>query len=153
LSPAPRYCFEDLTPGLRIGVGSKLVDRDEMLRFSRQFDPQGFHLDDAEAAKTPYGRIIASGWHTCSMVMRLMADNLMLLSSGMGSPGIDQVRWLKPVYAGDLLTVSVTVLDATPSTSKPDRGTCTLETIATGADGEVKMTMKSRVMFGRRQPA
>ena len=153
MSPEPRYCFEDLTPGLRLSFGPKLVEREEMLRFSRQFDPQGFHLDDAEAAKTPYGRIIASGWHTCSMVMRLMADGLMTRSSCMGSPGIDQVRWLKPVYAGDLLSARITVLDATPSTSKPDRGSCTLETVATGADGEVKMTMQSRVMFGRRKTA
>jgi acyl dehydratase len=152
LNEAILYFFEDLTPGRSFTFGPKTVLREEMLRFAGQYDPQGFHLDDAEAAKTPYGRITASGWHTCSMAMRLMADGLMTKSSGMGSPGIDQVRWLKPVYAGDDLTVTVTVLDATPSTSKPDRGTCTLETEVLGAGGEKKMTMRSRVMFSRRAP-
>jgi acyl dehydratase len=147
---AIEFYYEDLTPGRTFRLGPRKVAREEMMRFASRFDPQAFHLDDKAAAATPFGKLSASGWQTAAVSMRLMADGLMNKSASMGSPGIDELRWLKPVFAGDELTVVVTVISAVPSKSRPDRGTVTLLTEAFDAQGTKKMFMRSRVMFGRR---
>jgi acyl dehydratase len=115
--------FEDLVIGGKSSFGRYEVTREEVLDFARKFDPQPFHLSDVEAAKTHFGRIAASGWHTCSMMMRMLVDNMSeVQQAGLGSPGQNELRWLKPVYPGDTLRVETEVLEKTPSRSKPDIG-------------------------------
>lgn len=116
-----RY-FEDYEPGSTQEFGSTKVTEAEILEFARKYDPQPFHVDPAAAAKSQFGGLIASGWHTSSMMMRLLADNYLSPVSSLGSPGIDELRWPKPVRPGDELRLRVHVLEARPSKSKPDRG-------------------------------
>jgi acyl dehydratase len=99
------WYFEDFEPGQDIDLGTRTVTEDEIVAFARQYDPQPFHVDRDGAADSIYGGVIASGWHTCAMMMRLVVDGLLGKSSSMGSPGLDGVRWLAPVRAGDTLNV------------------------------------------------
>jgi acyl dehydratase len=140
--------FHDLIPGQTTILGSKTVSEEEILRFAEEFDPQPFHIDAAAAAMSPFGGLIASGWHTCSIAMRLLVEGVLKNSTSMGSPGVEQIRWLKPVRPGDTLTVSVTVLESKPSTSRPDRGTVKIRTEATNQRGEQVMWMESFGIFG-----
>ena len=115
--------FEDLEPGSTAKFGRYEVTREEVIDFATKYDPQPFHLSDEAAAQTHFGRISASGWHTCAMVMRMMVDNITeRRQAGLGSPGLDELRWLKPVYPGDTLRVETTLLDKTPSRSRPEMG-------------------------------
>lgn len=116
-----RY-FEDYVPGSTHELGSIKVSEPEILEFAAKYDPQPFHVDPAAAAAGPFGGLIASGWHTASLMMRLFAANYLSPVSSLASPGIDELRWLKPVRPGDELRVRVKVLEARPSKSKPDRG-------------------------------
>ena len=140
--------FHDLIPGQTTILGSKTVSEEEILRFAKEFDPQPFHIDAAAAAVSPFGGLIASGWHTCSIAMRLLVEGVLKNSTSMGSPGVQQIRWVKPVRPGDTLTVSVTVLESKPSTSRPDRGTVKIRTEATNQRGEQVMWMESFGIFG-----
>jgi acyl dehydratase len=143
--------FEDFTPGRVFELGTVDVSEDEIVEFARRFDPQPFHVDPTAAAATMFGGLIASGWHTCSMCMRLLVDALLGDSTSLGSPGMEQIRWTAPVRPSDRLTARSTVLEARPSTSKPDRGTVTLSTEMTNQDGVVVMTMRGMGMYARRQ--
>jgi acyl dehydratase len=145
-----KWHFEDFVVGQTMQIGSCQVSEEEMIAFSRQFDPQPFHIDHQAAAQSIYGGIIASGWHTCSLMMRIMVDGLLHNSSSMGSPGIDELRWLKPVRGGDTLSVSVVTLESRPSSSKPDRGVVLYQWLATNQNGETVATLKGLGMFGRR---
>jgi len=147
---AKKWHFEDFEIGKTISVGSRSVSEDEIIAFARQFDPQPFHVDRDAAAHSIFGGVIASGWHTCGMIMRLMVDGFLNDSASMGSPGVDEIRWIKPVRGGDTLTVSTTVLDAKPSTSKADRGVVWTEWRATNQHGELVATIKGMGMFGCR---
>lgn len=149
----PTWYFEDLEVGRTIPVGSCTVSEDEIVDFAARFDPQPFHVDPEAAARSIYGGIIASGWHTCGMMMRLMVDNFLRNSSSMGSPGVDEIRWLKPVRGGDTLSVTTTALEVRPSSSKPDRGIVMTLWQATNQHGEVVATIKGMGMFGRRPNA
>ena len=120
-SPPVRY-FEDYPEGAVFELGSIDVDPLEVQSFAERFDPQPFHIDPQAAAQSPYGGIIASGWHTASLMMRLLAQGFLSPASSLGSPGIDELRWLLPVRPGDRLSGRATVLAAHPSRSKPDRG-------------------------------
>lgn len=140
--------FHDFIPGQTTILGSKTVSEEEILRFAEEFDPQSFHIDAAAAAMSPFGGLIASGWHTCSIAMRLLVEGVLKNSTSMGSPGVEQIRWVKPVRPGDTLTVSVTVLESKPSTSRPDRGTVKIRTEATNQHGEQVMWMESFGIFG-----
>lgn len=142
--------FEDFHPGQAIDLGSRTVTEDEILDFARQFDPQPFHVDREAAAASHFGGLVASGWHTCSMLMRLLVDSLLLRAASLGSPGVDEIRWLKPVRPGDTLRVSMHVLEAIPSRSKPDRGVLKSEYRVVNQHGEQVLTMKTLGMFGRR---
>jgi acyl dehydratase len=133
--------FHDLIPGQTTILGSKTVSEEEILRFAKEFDPQPFHIDAAAAAVSPFGGLIASG-------MRLLVEGVLKNSTSMGSPGVEQIRWVKPVRPGDTLTVSVTVLESKPSTSRPDRGTVKIRTEATNQRGEQVMWMESFGIFG-----
>ncbi len=142
--------LEDFPVGVRRRLGSKLVDEDEVIRFATEFDPQPFHIDKEAAAQSFYGGVIASGWHTCSMTMRIMVDNYLIDAASLGSPGIDELRWLRPVRPGDTLTVYSTVEEMVPSKSKPDRGVLTTLSEVENQTGEVVMTMRGKSMMKKR---
>ena len=145
--------FEDLELGAERDFGTYEVTREEVLEFARKYDPQPFHLSDEEAAKTHFGRLSASGWHTAAMTMAVIARKVVGdEQAGLGSPGIDELRWLKPVYPGDTLHVRGKIVDKTPSRSKPDIGSFRTETVVTNQDGVPVMTFKSIVLI-RRRPA
>src|SRR5690349_6800223 len=110
--------LEDFSPGQVIELGSRSFTQQEMVAFARQFDPQPFHVDEAAARQSIYGGLIASGWHTVATLMRLMVDGYLSKSASMGSPGVDEIRWEKPVRAGDTLTARGTVQEVVPSKSK-----------------------------------
>ncbi|MEO7240780.1 MAG: MaoC family dehydratase [Sphingomicrobium sp.] len=143
--------FEDFAVGERTEFGHYDVTREEVLEFARKYDPQPFHLSDQAAAKTHFGRMSASGWHTAAMTMAVIARYVVAdQQSSLGSPGIDELRWLKPVYPGDRLTVSGEILEMTPSRSKPHIGTLRTRTIVTNQDGTPVMRYDSIVMLQRR---
>ena len=148
-----KWYFEDMEIGRPIEVGSRTVTAAEILAFATAFDPQPFHIDPGAAAKSIYGGIIASGWHTCSMMMRLMVDNFLKDAASMGSPGVDEIRWIKPLRAGDTISVSTTALEARASASKPDRGVVITEWRAVNQHGELVATVKGMGMFMRRHHA
>ena len=116
-----RY-FEDYPVGAVYEFGPIEVEEAEVVAFASRFDPQAMHIDPAAAAAGPFKGLIASGWHTLSLMMRLMVDNYLSTVAGLASPGVDEVRWVRPVRPGDRLTLRTTVLEARPSRSKPDRG-------------------------------
>jgi acyl dehydratase len=126
------------------------VSEEEILRFAREFDPQPFHIDPAAAQASIFGGLIASGWHTCSITMRLLVDGLLRNSSSLGSPGIEQIRWVKPVRPGDTLHAVVTLKDVRYSESKPDRGTALMHIDVTNQAGDLVMWMESFGMFAKR---
>ena len=142
--------FEDFEVGSRRELGSYLVTEEEILSFARQYDPQPFHIDKEAATSSIYGGLISSGWMTCSIMMRLLVLSTTGKSASMGSPGVDEIRWLKPVYAGDTLSVVLNVLDSRPSQSKPDRGVVHTQWEATNQRGELVCTVKGMGMYGRR---
>jgi acyl dehydratase len=142
--------FEDFEAGQRMSFGPRVLTREEIIAFAREWDPQPFHLDEAAAARSPFGGLIASGWQTAALCMRLVVDGLLAGSTSMGSPGLDELKWLKPVRPGDALSVEVAILEVTPSRSKPDRGSVQLSYRCTNQKGETVMTMVARVLFLRR---
>ncbi|HEU0100435.1 MAG TPA: MaoC family dehydratase [Allosphingosinicella sp.] len=143
--------FEDLEIGRETEFGSYEVTREEVLEFARKYDPQPFHLSDEAAARTHFGRLAASGWHTCAMTMAVIARRVMAEEqAGLGSPGVDELRWLKPVYPGDTLTVKGRILEKTPSRSKPDIGSFRTQTEVTNQDGIPVMRFTSIVLIRRR---
>jgi acyl dehydratase len=145
--------FEDLEVGAETYFGSHNVTREEILEFARKYDPQPFHLSDEEAAKTHFGRIAASGWHTCAMTMAVLARYVVEhRQAGLGSPGIDQLRWRRPVYPGDTLHVRSTIVEKTLSRSKADMGSFRSDMLVTNQDDQPVMTFTSIVLI-RRRPA
>ena len=115
--------FEDIAVGSKASFGSYEVTRDEVIAFAQKYDPQPFHLSDEAAAATHFGRLSASGWHTCAMTMAMVVENLKAnRQAGLGSPGIDELRWLRPVYPGDTLRCESEVLDKRASESRPEMG-------------------------------
>lgn len=150
MPPAMRY-FEDLEVGTETEFGSYAVTREEVIEFARKYDPQPFHLSDEAAAKTHFGRLSASGWHTCAMTMAVIARHVVADDqAGLGSPGIDDLRWRRPVYPGDTLHVSSTIIDKRESRSRPEMGSFRSETRVTNQHGELVMTYKSIVLMRRR---
>lgn len=145
----PLY-FEDFHAGQVIDLGTCTFTEEEIVAFARQFDPQPFHLDREAAAASHFGGLVASGWHTCSAMMRQIVDRLLLKSVSHGSPGVDEIRWLKPVRPGDTLRMSMRILETIPSRSKPDRGVLKSEYVAVNQHGEPVLSMKTLGMFGRR---
>ena len=143
--------FEDLEVGAETDFGSYDVTREEVLEFARKYDPQPFHLSDEEAAKTHFGRIAASGWHTAAMTMAVIARHVVAdEQAGLGSPGIDELRWKRPVYPGDTLHVRGKIVDKTPSRSRPEMGSFRTETMVTNQHDQPVMTFTSIVLIRRR---
>ena len=145
-----KWYFEDFIPGHVIELGQKQVTEEEVLRFAREFDPQSFHIDHDAAKNSIFGGIIASGWHTCGMIMRMVVDGFLANSTSMGSPGVDEIRWLLPVKPGDVLSVSAETLSSKASSSKPDRGVVFTLWKAVNQRGELVCTIKGMGMFGRK---
>jgi acyl dehydratase len=144
-----RY-FEDFAKGDEYRLATVAVDRDEMVTFARRFDPQPFHVDEQQAKESSFGELIASGWFTGALFMRMFVDELLSDAASHGSPGVEELRWLRPVRAGDRLTGRVTVLDVWPSSRRDDRGTVLCQSELVNDAGEVVMSLRSRGMFGRR---
>lgn len=147
-----RY-FEDYAPGLTVDCGSFTLTEEEIVSFAKEYDPQPFHVDPAAAAAGPVGGLIASGWHTTSMMMRLLVDNFISGETGLGAAAIDEIRWPRPVRPGDTLRVRAEVTGARRSRSKPDRGIVTSFVEITNQRGETVMTMKATNFFLTREPA
>ncbi len=146
----PRLYFVDFFVGDSSPLPARHVTEEEILTFARQFDPQPFHIDPEAARHSIYGGLIASGWHTCSMAMRMMCDSYLLDTASLGSPGVDEIRWLKPVRPGDTLRGERTTVEARASQSKPDRGLVTSEWRIYNQKDELVMTMRGMGLFGRR---
>jgi acyl dehydratase len=143
--------FEDLEIGVERDYGSYEVTREEVIEFARKYDPQPFHLSDEAAAQTHFGKLAASGWHTCAMTMAVIARAITREEqAGLGSPGVDDLRWLKPVFPGDTLHVSGKIVEKTPSRSKPALGSFRTATTVTNQDGVPVLTFTSIVLMRRR---
>lgn len=146
----PKLYLDDLRAGPVGEYGSYTVTREEIIAFARAYDPQPFHVDDEAAKRSIYGGLIASGWHTASLAMRLVVDGFLSRAASLGSPGIDQLRWLKPVRPGDTLSVRVEILEITPSRSKPDRGSIRVTYETLNQRREVVLALTCAMMFARR---
>ncbi len=145
--------LDDLEVGQETYFGSYEVTREEVIEFAAKYDPQPFHLSDEAAAKTHFGRLAASGWHTCAMSMAVIARHVVATEqAGLGSPGVDELRWLKPVFPGDTLHVSSRIVEVRPSRSKPEIGSFRSETTVTNQDEVPVLTFTSIVLM-RRRPA
>jgi acyl dehydratase len=150
---AIKYYWEDFnTVGNTAEIGTRVVDKAEVIAFATAFDPQPFHIDEAAAKDSFYGGIIASGWHTCSMVMRMMVDEYLGEAASLGSPGIDNLKWIKPVRPGDTIRVTRTTLEARASQSKPDVGLIKNHWQVYNQHNELVMSMEGWGMFRRRNP-
>jgi acyl dehydratase len=143
--------FEDLEVGTETYFGSYEVTREEVLEFARKYDPQPFHLSDEAAATTHFGKLVASGWHTAAMTMAVIARHVVAdEQAGLGSPGIDELRWKRPVYPGDTLHVRGKIVQKTPSRSRPEMGSFRTETTVTNQHDQPVMTFTSIVLIRRR---
>ena len=146
--------FEDVAVGARASFGSYAVDRDEVIAFARKYDPQPFHLSEEAAAQTHFGRLSASGWHTCAMTMAMLVEHFREHEqASLGSPGMDELRWLRPVYPGDTLRVETEVLEKRPSASRPEMGIVKSRTTVLNQDDVAVMTMLSNGLMATRPAA
>ncbi len=147
-----KYYWEDMTVGLQRDLGTITPTAEDIVAFASQFDPQPFHID-AEAAKASvFGGLCASGWHTCAMAMRLMVTNFLLESSSQGSPGLENIKWLKPVFPGDTLRLQHTVIESRPMTKRLDVGLVRTVWTMFNQHGEQVLHMEGYGMFRRRTP-
>jgi len=146
----PRLFWEDFPVGQVREFGAYPVTREAVLAFAREFDPQPFHLDDAAAEASLFGRLAASGWHTCAMAMRMMCDAYLLDAASLGSPGLETLRWTRPVYPGDTLHVRLEVLESRPLASRPGVGMIRSRWDVMNQADEIVLTMEGFGMFRRR---
>ena len=147
-----KYYWEDFKVGDTAPMGEVVMDKADMIQFANRYDPQPFHVDEAAAKQSMFGGLIASGWQTCALVMRMMVDSYLSDSASLGSPGVDNVRWLKPVRPGDTIRAQRTVLETRASQSKPDMGVVKTRWEAYNQNNEVVMSMEGYGMFTRRNP-
>ena len=147
----PLY-LDDIRAGDRFTSGEHTLDEAQIKAFATQFDPQPFHVDEAAAEASAFRGLVASGWHTCSVMMGMLVRNALAGSTSMGSPGIDEIRWLKPVRVGDTITMTNSVLDKRVSESKPDRGIVSTQWAGINQHGETVITVRSKGLFGLRNP-
>ena len=148
----PTY-FEDFRPGDTYELGSTTPTAGEIVEFATRYDPQPFHVDPAAAADGPFGGLIASGWHTGALFMRMYVDTILNHTASMGSPGVEELRWLVPVRPGDTIRGRATVLEARPSAKRSDRGSVRARLEALNQRDEIVMTMVAWGHFGRRPAA
>jgi acyl dehydratase len=147
-----KWAYEDLEIGQVLDLGTKTVAADEIIAFAREFDPQPMHLDEAAGKASILGRLSASGWHTCSIYMRMVCDAFILQSTSEGSPGIDYVRWKKPVHTGDTLTGRATITTKRRSKSRPDLGFANCRGELENQHGEIVLELENVGMFRLRNP-
>ena len=147
------YWYEDMTPGRGFDLGEKTVSAEEIIAFAQEFDPQPFHLSEDAGKASILGGLAASGWHTCSMMMRMYYDNMLHHSSSEGAPGIDVIEWRKPVLAGDTLHARTTILEARPLKSRPGIGLVRVRHEVTNQKGEIVMIMENTGMLRMRAGA
>ena len=148
----PTHHWEDFQPGAVSIYGPRLVTREEIVAFAAEFDPQPMHLDEAAANASLLGGLAASGWHTCCLLMRIITDGFVLNSSSMGAPGVEEVRWLKPLRPGTRIRVRSTVLETRASKSRPEMGLAKIRHEVLDETDVVLSTLTSTAMLGRRQP-
>ncbi|MEN9712878.1 MAG: hypothetical protein RLY90_1139 [Pseudomonadota bacterium] len=148
-----KYYWEDMQVGHVQQLGTLSPTREEIIAFATQFDPQPFHLDEEAAKASVFGGLCASGWHTCAMAMRLMVTNFLQASSSLGSPGLENIQWPKPVFPGDVLRLQSTVLQTRPMNSRPHVGLVRNHWEMFNQDGDKVLNMDGWGMFGRRHPA
>jgi acyl dehydratase len=146
----PSRYFEDFSVGETVELGSVQMCESDIIAFGERFDPQPFHVDRERARASVFGGLIASGWHTVGLYMRMYVEKVLNESDSMGSPGVDAVRWLKPVRPGDTLRARWTVVECVPSRSKPDRGVIRSRGEMVNQDGELVMRLEAANIFGRR---
>ncbi len=146
--------YEDIVVGQKQQFGNKLVTREEVIDFATKYDPQPFHLDDDFAAQTHFGRLSASGWHTGAMAMEMSVANMQAGegSAGLGSPGIDELRWLKPVFPGDTLTCETELISKRRSKSRPEMGIMKSRLTCRNQNGDVVMTYIANGLIATRNP-
>jgi len=144
-----RY-LEDIAVGERRQLGKKTIGREEIVAFAREFDPQPFHLDEAAAARSHFGGLVASGWHTASVAMRLFVDGMVGEIASMGSPGVDELRWLAPLRPGDTVSLQTEIVAVEPSRSRPDRGSVRVRYELTNQRDELVLTMIGIGIIARR---
>jgi acyl dehydratase len=142
--------FEDYKPGTVAEYGPVIVTEDELLEFARKYDPQPIHIDPDFAARGQFGGLIASGWHTSALMMRLLADNYLSKVASLASPGVDELRWPHPVRPGDRLTLRTTIVEARESRSKPDRGVVRTRAEMLNQNGEVVLSLLAVNMVTKR---
>lgn len=142
--------YEDIEVGRTTVLGHKIVTREEIIAFARAFDPQPFHLDEEAAKESIVGRLCASGWHSCAIMMRLLCDGLLLHSASLGSPGMEEVRWQKPVFPDDRLTARFTCQSKRPLKSRPGVGLCQMLFELLNGEGEVVMTWDTSQLMAMR---
>ena len=142
--------FEDFEVGTTEEFGEYLVTEEEILEFASKYDPQAFHLSDEDATATLFGGLCASGWHTCAIAMRMLVDNMPESNKSLGSPGIDELRWTRPVFPGDTLRVKTTVLSKTNSRSRPDLGSLQMQNEVFNQKNELVMSNKPIVIYRKR---
>jgi acyl dehydratase len=147
--PARLY-WEDFPAGSVREFGNKTVTREAIIAFAREFDPQPFHVDEEAGRNSLFGQLCASGWHTVAMTMRMMCDEYLLESASLGSPGVENLKWLKPVFAGDTLRVRLEVVEARPMASRPNVGLVRSRWEVLNQRAETVLTMEGWGMFGRR---
>ena len=150
---AIQWYWEDMQVGQVRELGHATLTREEIINFANQFDPQPFHLDEEAARQSVFGGLCASGWHTCSLAMRLMVTNFLCHTSSMGSPGLENIRWLKPVFPGDTLRLQTTVLETRPMGTRPDIGMTRNRWEMFNQHGDKVLHMEGWGMFKRRHPA
>lgn len=148
----PRWYFEDFTPGFVLEAAGPTVKTEDIIEFATKYDPQYFHTDPEAAKDSLFGALCASGWHTAAMCMRMMCDAYLLDSASLGSPGIDELRWTKPVFVGDTLKWKMTVLEQRPSRSRPEMGSVLSKWEVFNQKGEPVMHMTGWGMFKKRAP-
>ena len=144
-----RY-WEDFEIGEVTELGPVEVTEAEILEFARRYDPQPFHVDAEAARESPFGGLIASGWHTTAVFMGMFVRGILLDSASLGSPGVEEIRWTAPVRPGDRLSARVTIVDSQPSATNPTRGTVITDNEVRNQDGVTVMTLKARGFFARR---
>ncbi|MDZ7600126.1 MAG: MaoC family dehydratase [Hoeflea sp.] len=144
--------FEDLEPGMVFPLGPKSVSADEIVAFAMEYDPQPMHLDAEAGRNSILGGLAASGWHTCSMMMRMMTDSYLLRMAAEGAPGIDYVKWKKPVLAGDVLAGETRVLDSRKSNSRPGIGIVSFRHELRNQKGETVLESENPIMLRLRTP-
>lgn len=148
----PKLHWEDFKPGDVAVYGPRRVTREEIVAFAAEFDPQPMHLDEAAANATLLGGLGASGWHTCCLMMRIVADDFLRHAASMGAPGVDEVRWLKPLRPGTEIRVRATALETRPSGSRPERGFVKFQFDVIDEQDAVLMSLTCSQMLGRREP-